>query len=69
MGSLEPIKLLWHFGIDQFYGFRLIQSKTILIMGIRQQELFPHLVRPVSSAVFGCLEHFFQFIGKNCEHA
>jgi len=31
MGSIEPIKLLEQFGNDQFYGFRLNQSKPILI--------------------------------------
>jgi len=31
MGSLEPVKLRYHFGSDQVYDFWLIQQKVILI--------------------------------------
>jgi len=31
MGSPEPMKLLYHFKIDQVYDFWLIQPKIILI--------------------------------------
>lgn len=29
--SIEPVKLLRQFGNDQFYGFGLMQSETMLI--------------------------------------
>jgi len=34
MGCLEPIKLLWHFGIDQVYEFPVNNLKAIDLDGV-----------------------------------